>query len=153
MRVMREELDDHREAINENTTELASAYEFMDELGRRLDKLQERLDELVLHVKGRPVEPVFSLSPLSSREKEVFRALYELTEERALISYDDLARRCALTKQLIANHIAAMLQKGVPVLKKKDGSKVFIRLDPAFRELQAKKNVIGLDAPLTCWMR
>jgi len=48
---------------------------------------------------------------------------------------------------------AAMLQKGVPVLKKKDGSRVFIRLDPAFRELQAKKNVIGLDAPLTCWMR
>lgn len=150
---MREELDDHRTAINENTTEMASAYEFMNELSLKLDKLTERLDELALHVMGRREEPVFEIQPLSSREKEVFRALYGLTEVAAFTTYDAIARSCSLTRQIVSAQIAAMIQKGVPVLKRSDSNRVFVRLDPCFRELQAKKNIIGLDAPLTCWMR
>ena len=51
------------------------------------------------------------------------------------------------------HNVTGMIQKGVPVLKRYDGSVVFLKLDPAFRELQAKKNVIGLNALLTGWLR
>lgn len=150
---MRDELDDHRASINENTCELETVYEFMNELARKLDKLAERVDDIALRVNAGPKERSFEFEPLSSREKEVFRAIYELTECRAYVAVDDVARRCMLTRELVGTHIAAIARKGVPLTKRCDNGRGFVRIDPAFRSLQARKNVIGLDAPLTCWMR
>ncbi|MBS3125772.1 hypothetical protein J4211_06020 [Candidatus Woesearchaeota archaeon] len=150
---MREELDDHRLAINENTTELSATNEFLNELNRRLDRITERIDDLTLCVKGVQSDSKFELQSLSGKEKEVFHALYILTETQPYVSYEQLARKTLLTKELVMNHVTGMIQKGVPVLKRYDGSVVFLKLDPMFRELQAKKNVIGLNALLTGWLR
>ena len=148
---MREELDDHRLAINENTDELVATNEFMNELGRRLDKLTERVDELTLLIKGQKEEKQFSIQPLTGKEKEIFHALYVLTESQPYASYEQVARKTLLTKGIVMDQITSMIQKGVPVLKKLDGTKVFLKLDQEFRQLQAKKNVIGLNALLTSW--
>ncbi|MBI4145809.1 hypothetical protein HY489_00560 [Candidatus Woesearchaeota archaeon] len=150
---MREELDDHRLAVNENTSEQSATYEFLSELSRRVDKLAERLDELCLLVKGQKAEPSFDVQPLSAKEKEVFNVLYNVTEEQPFASYDQLARKCLLSREQVVAFVTSMIHKGIPVLKKQDGSMVFVKLDPVFRELQAKKNLVGLDAPLSCWLR
>lgn len=150
---MRDELDDHRLAINENTAEQASAYEALAELNRRMDVLQERIDELALLVKGEPVELSFKVEPLSQKEKEVFSVLYNVTESQPYASYEQLARKCLLSKEQVAAALTSMVQKGVPIVKKHDGNVVFVTLDLVFRQVQAKKNLVGLDAPLTCWIR
>lgn len=151
--LMREELDDHRLAINENTTELSATNEFLNELNRRMDFLAERVDELTLAVKGVEAEKKFEVQSLSGKEKEVFQALYVITETQPCVSYEQLARKTLLSKELVMYHVASMIQKGVPVLKRYEGSIVFLKLDSVFRELQAKKNIIGLNALLTCWVR
>ncbi len=149
---MREELDDHRLAINENTTELMSGNDVLNQLNAKLDKLAERVDELTLLFKGSAPEKTFEIQPLSPKEKEVFYALYVETSSCPFASYEQVARKAMLTKEMIVTYIAQLIQKGVPLMKRHDGSKMFVKIDPAFRELQAKKNVIGLNAPLTCWI-
>lgn len=149
---MREELDDHRLAINENTDELTATNEFVSEISKRLDKLTERVDELTLLLKGQKEQKSFSVQPLTNREKEVFHALYVLTESQPYASYEQIAKRSGMTKELVIGHLVCMIQKGVPVLKKFDGSTVFMRLDPAFRQKQAQENIVGLNSLLTGWI-
>lgn len=150
---MREELDDHRLAINENTAELEAQNEVLGNLHRKLDKLAERVDELTLLVKGESEQPRFVVQPLSAREKETFHALYELTATQPFASYEQIARKALLSRELVACYVTGLLQKGVPLVKKYDGNRVYLRIDPRFRDLQAKNNVVGLDAPLTCWIQ
>ena len=148
----REELDDHRLAINENTSEIISTNDFLSELNCKLDKLSERLDELELLVKGQKKQAEFVLRPLSGKEKEVFQALYLLTESQPYASYEQIAKRSGMTKELVIGYVVSIIQKGVPVLKKFDGSTVFMRLDPAFRQKQAQENIVGVNSLLTGWI-
>lgn len=149
---MREELDDHRLAINENTDELVATNEFTNELSRRLDKLTERVDELTLLIKGQKEQKSFDIQPLSNREKEVFHALYVLTESQPYASYEQVARKTCLTRGIVMDTLTSMALKGVPILKKLDGTTVFLKLDSDFRQLQAKQNIIGLNSLLTAWL-
>jgi len=148
---MREELDDQRLAINENTDELSASSEFLNELSRRMDKLTERVDELTLLVKGQKEQKSFSIQPLTNKEKDVFHALYVLTESQPYASYEQVARQTLLTKGIVQDYVTSMIQKGVPVLKKLDGQTVFLKLDQEFRQVQAKQNIIGLNSLLTSW--
>ncbi len=148
----REELDDHRLAINENTNEIAATNEFLNELNLKLDKMAERLDELTLLVKGARQEKKFDVRPLSGKEKEVFQALYLLTESQPFVSYDQLARKTCLTKELVMSYVTSMIQKGVPLLKRYEGNSVFMRVEPNFREKQAKENILGINSLLTSWL-
>jgi len=146
---MRDELDDHRLAINENTDELSATNAFLNELNKKLDKMSERLDELTLLVKGSKEEKKLEIQPLTCKEKQVFLALYVLTESQPYASYDQLARRLMEEKSSVMNAVTSMIQKGVPVLKKYDGNSVFLKLDAQFRQLQAKQNVVKLDSLLS----
>lgn len=148
----REELDDHRLAINENTTEIISTNDFLNELNCKLDKLSERLDELTLLLKGQKQEENFELRPLSGREKDVFQVLYLLTESQPYASYEQIAKKSCMTKELVMGYVTSIIQKGVPVLKKYDGSVVFLRLEPAFRQKQSKENIVGINSLLTDWL-
>jgi len=149
---MREELDDHRLAINETTQETVAQNELVNELNAKLDKLWERVDELTLLIKGEKPEVEFKVEPLTEREKEVFKAFYDVTETQPCASYEQVARKCLQSKEIVQNYVTTMIEKGVPILKKYDGTKVFVYLEPKFRAAQAKKNIVGLTIPLSCWM-
>jgi len=84
---VREELDDHRESINENTTEIQTSHEFLAQLDDKLDKLAVRIDELTLLVKGRSEKSSTSVKTLTKREKQVFQTIYELGNMSQFITY------------------------------------------------------------------
>lgn len=147
---LREELDDHRESINENTTELNTVYELLNELDGRLARVQSMVEELCLVVKG---PSSLSIAPLSSRERAVCRALYALGQTRPWVSYDELAKSSFVGKDVLAVTVAGLLSKGVPVLKKYDGNRAYVQLRQDFRQLQAKNNIIRVDVPLSCWIQ
>ncbi len=149
---LRDELDEHRSVINENTSEIQGSFEAINQLSLKIDKLSERLDELTLLVKGKRNVQKFSVSPLNSREKEVFRAMYELNERFAFVTYGQIARKAGLTKEMVVSAVSVMLSKGIPVLKRFVGRTCLLRIDPAFKEKQAKGNVVGLAVPLTYWI-
>lgn len=147
---LRDELDDHRESINETTTEVASVYEFMDELDTKLSKVQAMVEELFLVVKGAKKEE--KIKPLSGREKSICRSIYVLGQTRAWVGYEDIANHLKTSKDALSSTIAAIVAKGVPILKKYDAGKAYVQFTAEFRQKQAKENVIRADCLLTNWI-
>ena len=151
LKSVKDELDDHRIALNENTNEIESTYELINQMNARMDKLQERLDEITMLVKHGPAPSIreFKLSPLSGPEKEVFFALYTLTETTPFTTYHQLAKKLVSTVEVVARTITTMISKGIPVEKKYSNGNAFLGLDKEFKQIQAKENVVKLDTKLT----
>lgn len=148
---LNEELDEHRLAINDNTSEIQGSFEAINQLALKIDKMQERLDELTLLIKGKNKLKKFSVAPLNSREKEVFRGIYELNEKFAFVTYEQISRKVSLTKEMVCSAVSNMISKGIPMVKRFVGKTCLLKIDPVFKEKQAKGNIVGLDIPLTYW--
>ena len=137
---IKEELDEHREAINSNTNELQQTQEFLDKLDEKIDKLQEKIETLKLSIHEKEEES-YSVTSLTFREKEVFLVLYESEE---MLTYEEIAKKLGLTKELVASYVTNLVIKGVPVIKKYSDSIIYVILDSKFKASQAKKNIIPL---------
>ena len=146
--MIKEELDDYRESINENTSEIQSNYETVSNIERKIEKLAERVEqiELLLHESGlkKQRDDLPTSISLTLREQEIFFVLYTLGETVEL-TYTDIARKLGLTDDIVRNYITTMIAKGVPVVKRYKSKNVFLVLDNDFRSLQAKKNVIVIN--------
>ena len=151
---VKEELDGHLDSINENTNEIQANYEYMCELDSKIDKLSERIDEITMvlrRIAGNallPKEPEYQIKPLTRAEKEVFTELYTLEQEERAITYQIVARRLALTIDMVQNHVSNLIEKGVPICKKYSESEVYIYLDEQFKAIQTRKNLVGVH-PIT----
>ena len=146
---IKDKFDDHLTSINENTNEIQANYEYLCEIDAKLEKVNERLDQLTMFLKkhGLKVEekPEFNIPNLTKREQEVFLVLYTLDGTKDLISYQDVARRTGLTEELAMGYIDNMIRKGVPINRKHSHHKTYLKLNPYFRTLQAKQNILKLD--------
>lgn len=147
----REELDDHRECLNESSNEIHSLYEYIRQVEVKLDRAVAKIDELALFLKGKNDGQKWIFSPLNSKEKEVFLVLYSLTESQPFASYKQIARKLGWTEQLVSNYVTVLIEKGIPILKKYQEGIVFIQLDKEFRAAQAKDNIVGVNTLLTYW--
>ena len=77
-KVVKTELDDHLDAINQNTAEAQANQGWLSELDAKINKLSERLDEIELLINpDRARKMDVKLTP---REQEVFMALYHYKE-------------------------------------------------------------------------
>ncbi len=150
---LREELDDHRAAINENTNEIQANHEYIRSVEEKLDKLHARIEELFLLVEGKKAEHKVEIQPLTKREQEVFQALYIVGESIPFVSYKQLARKLGTSEALVSGFVTNLIEKGVPIIKKYDGGHAFVQLEPKFRQKQAKEVVIGLNSLLSHWMQ
>ena len=154
---LREELDDYREALNENTNEIQSNYEYVCQLDEKLNKLNEKL-ELILSIIAKKEEQEtpkkFTIAPLTKKEKEVFAALYTICEEEGnKVTYKRLSERSVFSETLFSYYITSFLAKGIKLTKKYEEGIVILSLDPAFREAQAKENIVGVNTLLSYWIR
>jgi ribosomal protein S6 len=154
---IQEQFEDHLEAINENTNEIHSNFEYLCEMDCKIDKLAEKIDELNQFIREQRGEKVekrkFEPRPLTKKEKEVFYALYVLTEGRRFTTYKEISRRACFSEELVASYVTSLIEKGIPVVKRYANRKAYIALDPEFREIQARENIVGVNTLLTHWVR
>ena len=154
---IKEQFEDHLVAINENTNEVQSNFEYICELDRKIDKLSEKIDGLSMFMRQQAgkdaVEKKFEIKPLTKKEKEIFYALYVLTEGRRFATYKEIARRVCYSESLVASYITSLIEKGIPVIKKYANRTAYLGLNTEFRQLQAKENVAGVNTLLTHWVR
>jgi hypothetical protein len=155
----REELDEYKEVINENTAEIQTNFSYLSQIDHKIQRLTERLDELSLivsqlnpAVQAKGDEEPVRVTPLTSREKEVFFALYTMGHTQPYASYSQLAKRLLMSESQVASFVACLVSKGVPIKKKYHLNQAFIALEDGFRELQARENVVGLNAKLNAWI-
>ncbi|MBD3163957.1 HTH domain-containing protein [Candidatus Woesearchaeota archaeon] len=143
-------MDEHLYSINQNTNEISSNYEYLCEMDYKINKLSERLDHMQLFLEQnlgfkKAKKPKFQTKPLSNNEQDVFLVLYMLEEKKGAVTYSDIAARTGLSRDLIANYITRMIEKNIPIIKRYVNNQPLLRLDPQFKRLQAKENILGLN--------
>ncbi len=137
---LQQALEEHLTAINENTTEIQALFDYLHELEIKHEKLAQRLDRLQLsHTK---VLRKQALLPLNQTEKKIFTALY--TDDTPL-SFVELAERSGVPLALLPECISALSNKGIPFVRSFVNTQMFVKLDPEFKELQAKENVVNVS--------
>jgi len=144
---IKEQMEDQLAAVNENTNEIQSNYEFLCELDAKMNKMAERMAkiELFLERQGfeREQKPIFEIEPLTSREKDLFLVLYTL-EEKGPVTYKELMRASGLTEELVQAYITRLIEKGVPIIKQYAQNTAYLRLERRFKQLQAKENLLNI---------
>ncbi len=141
--LVREELDNHLDTINQGTEEIQSAFEFLMELDKKIDKLGERLDQLEPLLK--PMVK-YEQVVLPHREQEVFVVLYTASTR---LSVKDLARKLGLTVEMVDNYVCSMMAKKIPIVRELEGETCWVSLDSNCKELQAKQSVIRINEDVT----
>jgi DNA-binding CsgD family transcriptional regulator len=141
---IRDELDEHLDTINQNTSEIQANYEYIFELENKVEKLNQRLDEMQMMLEnGSSYEYKLETPPskLTKREEEVFMILY--TDQGESLTFSDVARKTGLKEDMVKNYISSISSKGVPIIQKFVSGKSFISIEPSFKNLQIKENVLG----------
>lgn len=144
---IRQEFEEHLQAINENTIEIASNFEYVSEIEAKLDRLSERIDKLQMFLESSSIHAKrsFDVKRLSRKEQEVFLVVYTLEEEKGNLTYRDIAEKLGISEQLTASYITSLIEKGVPIIKRYFNTTPHFRLDPDFKTLQAKENILQLS--------
>lgn len=148
LRGIRDEFDEHRESINDNTNEVQANYEYICRLDAKIDKVTEKIEELQLKLSTLiPLASFEEEQPakieLSEKEKEVFLILYA-SEEKPM-TYRDIAKVMNESDFLVSGYITNLIEKGIPIIKKYIGHAAYLMLDRRFRELQAKNNILNIN--------
>ena len=139
---IRQALEEHLSAINENTTEIQALFDYLQEVEIKIEKMSQRLDALQLSSCDQPLSLKPLVSPLNHIEKKVFLVLY--TEETPL-SYHEIANKAKLPFSIIPECISTLTTKGIPLLRSFYNDQLFLKLDPQFKEIQAKENLVNFS--------
>ena len=75
-------------------------------------------------------------------ERKLFLVLY--TGE-ALMTYQEIAEKAELSISIIPECISSLIQKGIPFRRSFFENQLFVGLEPGFKELQAKENIVNLS--------
>lgn len=147
---VKEEFDEHLDTINQNTNEIQANYEYVCELDSKIDKLTQRLDEMQMFLSRQKVVDDYKLAmpvkKLTYREQEVFMVLYTSSKED--ITYASIAKRLGFNEEMVKNYVSALGAKGVPIIKKLLGDKIFISLEEGFKNYQTKENILEIHENL-----
>lgn len=148
---IKEEFEEHLDSINENTNEIHSNYEYICELDSKIDKLNEKLDEVMMFLHHSSKKSLkskkqkFTIRPLTRKEQEIFLALYTLEQNKEEVTYTRIAKFLCITPYLTQNYITNLIEKGIPIQKRYIDNGVSLTLNPQFRELQTKKNIVKIN--------
>lgn len=146
---VREEMDVHLDSINANTQEINANYDHIIKLENRLDKIEEKLDNLNMFisnlVKDTPIydEKSFGETSLTVREQEVFLVLYTANDKK--LTFNDIAKKLALTNEIVEKTVDSLIHKKVPITKVLEDNSLFIYLEENFRDFQTKKNALNIS--------
>lgn len=142
---VRSEFDMQLDSINQNTNEIQATNEYMAELESKIDRLNERLDELQLILNPDNSFENFDVT-LSVREQEVFLVLYTSPNE---LNYKQVARLLGLTEELVNQYVFNMISKGIPIKKSYKDDVLFVLLDKRFKDLQARRNIVKINESIS----
>jgi hypothetical protein len=138
---IREELDEHLDAINMNTSEIQASADMIMDLEGKFNKLSEKVDK-VLDMLEQQSKPKTQVKPLALREQEIFIALYT---EQQFLTYQQIASKVSLPESMVPGIIDAIVAKGIPILKKHEMATVSVQLDNDFRERQTRENMLNIN--------
>ena len=149
LKSIKNELDEHLDAINESTYEIQTSYGCMNELNDKLEKFAERLERIELFLQTNSnflvEEKIFEVKPLTKTEQHVFLVIYALEDEKGLVSQADIIKKTGLPSYVVGEYITRLVDKGIPIIRKYINNLHYLKLNPDFKRLQAKENILMID--------
>lgn len=142
-RKIKEERDEHLESINQLTSELQTAFEYISELENKYDKLKENIDELMIFKNSMLLNDKshFSNIVLSLEEQKLFQTLYVFGEKEPL-SWNFIIRKLDLNDTSFRLLLSSLLDKKIPITKERIGNEWYFNIDSRFRDMQTKEQLI-----------
>ncbi|GAF77674.1 unnamed protein product, partial [marine sediment metagenome] len=118
LKTIKKEFEEHLQAINENTNEIQSNYEYLSKIENKINKLTERLDQIQLFLQSNSnfiIDRIenFEIKPLTRNEQYVFLVLYALEDEKGIVSYLDIAKKTGFPESLVRDYMTSIIEKGV----------------------------------------
>jgi len=102
---VKKELDEHLEALNENTSEIQSSYSCINEINTKIEKLAERVEAIEIfmqqHSNFKAEEKSFNVQPLTKIEQYVFLVIYALEDEKGLVSCVDIKKKTGIAMDMV----------------------------------------------------
>src|SRR3989344_753287 len=137
---IKQALDEQVAAINDNSSEIQALFDYLREIEVKLDKAVQRLDTMQLTHDEKMGEKRL-ITPLNKMEMKLFLVLY--TEEMPM-TFIEIAKKAELAFALVPEYISSLVSKGIPLHRTFVNNQLFLKLDTAFKEVQAKENVVNL---------
>jgi hypothetical protein len=144
-RKIKVERDEHLESINQLTSELQSAFEYIIDLEKKYEKLKEITDELMIFKNSLLLNDKshFSNISLTLDEQKLFLIMYVYGEKEPL-SWDSMKKRLDVSDETLGYLLSSLLDKKIPITREKISSEWYFNVDPRFRELQSKEKIIQI---------
>lgn len=141
---IKEEMADHLESINQNTNEIQSNYEFLCEIDSKIEKLNEKIEEIQMFLFPELASKKnYAIDQLTEREQEIFLVLY--ASEDTTLTFHDIGRKTGLPSSLVKEYVKNLIKKGVPIIKTCSNDQISVSLGPDFKALQAKENIAKIN--------
>lgn len=129
LKEVREELDEHLDALNQNTSEIAAVQEYVSELDLKIEKLTERIDALqALMLSQTPVSK--NALRLNAKEQDVLQVLQGTAEAMTSV---EIGKLCGLTGDMAAQTLYCLKQKGVHILAQTMNDQTYYALDMRYK--------------------
>lgn len=135
---MREELDDYRESFNDINSDYQELDERVSELEHKFDKLLERIDDWELKFNPKFQNKNYQLS---KKEQEIYLVLH-MGKNMTLAQ---MAKRLMYTTDIVSMHLFSLIGKGVPIQRDMVSDLLVFSIDPEFRDMQTRKNILNID--------
>lgn len=132
------QFEDHRTAINENTSEIQALFDYLREIEGKLDALGQKVEHVLLSQQP----PAPRHVAVTRMERDIFMVLYM---EEAPLSYGEIALKCNMPVSCVPDALTSLSEKGIPFVRTFYGERLFLRIDPKFKELQAKEKIVNLS--------
>ncbi|MFH1668443.1 MAG: hypothetical protein ABIA62_00800 [Candidatus Woesearchaeota archaeon] len=141
----KDELEDHFNTLNDNTTEIDIQNNFICEIDNRITKMEEKVDSLHFLLKQLVTRSSLAVD-LSKDEQRVFLILY--THDKFMRS-DAVSQRSLLSNGVTEEVLIAMMDKGIPIDREIIDGTSYFRMNSEFKLKQAKEHVIKIDVDVT----
>lgn len=142
-KIVREEFEDHLDAINENTNEIQSHIDYIEEIDSKIKKLNEKIEELQMMVNQIANNSHFCLT---KNEQMIFLVLYSI--EETPLSYSDIARKLNMTELSVKAHIYSLINKGIPIVSRIINGMPYFKLEKQFKERQEKEHLVKISSSI-----
>jgi len=140
-KVIKEEFEDHLDAINENTEEIQMHHASLAEFNVKIEKLNEKVDQVSSMVKEL-ISERGNIS-LSLDEQKLFLVLY--MNEEGFISFDELVDRTHFNADYVRDLITVMLDKGVKLTREITEGTLYFKMNSYFKTRQIQENIVKID--------
>lgn len=134
---VQEESEEHLDSINENTNEIQSLQEVCSELDNKIEKIDERMDEIQIALENAGIfkkrkHNFASQIKLTKSETEIYDFLIGTEDEK---TYRDISHNSGFDQESIKTILSNLVEKGVPIVQKFINNCAYIDVDQEFKRV------------------